>query len=179
MSDNLPERRRHGYNELEKKLNEHADAIEQRFHKRYRGMLIAFSVIGLACAIALFGFGILLSRQSVQQDKLVKQQKQLARLSSANRDLVFDIQEQRKNSIREICEADNKRNNDTSKAIIKVSQKTIQKAPSEAAREAIRQRIAVTLGLIDSLAPKEDCDKKVKAAVKPVDPKPADPAEGP
>lgn len=179
MSDDLPDRRRHGYEELEQKLNKQADAIEQRFHKRYRGMLMAFSVIGLTSALGLFGFGFLLARQSIQQDRLETQQKQLARLSAANRDLVVDIQQQRKASIRAACQDTNRRNTKTSYRLNKAAEKAAQEAPDAALKARIRESVKTSLGLIDSLAPKQNCEAIVKKAVKPIDPVPVDPAEGP
>lgn len=177
--DDLPDRRRHGYKELEKKLNDHVKAIEARFRKRYKGMLIAFSIIGIACAVALAGFGYLLNKQGDQQEDLQNQQEQLERLSAANRDLVFDIQEQRKDSIRRACEESNKRNEDTSTALTVAAGEDIQNAPNMAAQEEIRRRRDVTLALIDLIAPKRDCDKAVEDAVKPVDPVPVDPNKEP
>lgn len=190
MSENLPDRRRHGYQELYDKIESHLteiettldayiDRVETRFQKRYRGMLIAFSIIGITSAVALVGFGILLDRQGDQQDKILAQQMQLGRLSAANRNLVIDIQAQRKASIRSSCRDTNHRNEKTSQRLKDAAEEAAQKAPDAATKERIRQSVGTSLGLIDSLAPKADCDKKVEEAVKPIDPVPTDPSKAP
>lgn len=170
MSDRTPDRRRHGYQELEKKLNQHVDEIEARFKKRYRGMLIAFSIIGLSSAIALVGFGIVLREQGRQQDRFAKQQMLVTNLSKANRELGIDIQHQRKDSIRISCQDTNRRNLRTKARLIQEAKKYQKEAPNEAAREEIRRSRNVSLDLIDLNTPRENCEKRVKKLVKPVKP---------
>lgn len=58
--DQLPDRRRHGYKELEEKLEEHAHEMEDRLRKFFTKALIAFAIVGVTSAGSLLGFGILL-----------------------------------------------------------------------------------------------------------------------
>ena len=178
--EHLPDRRKHGYRELEEKLEAHVEElreehqkairqIEARFAKRYRGMLIAFSIIGLTSALALAGFGILLDRQGEQQDQLKIQQTQLASVVEANTQLALDIQQQRKDSIRATCQAQNDRHDATTASLIKEAGEDIANAPTAEAKEEIRRRRDVTLGLIDLVQPVENCDERVSDAVKPVE----------
>ena len=53
----LPDRRQGTHASLEQKLDEHVARIERRFHKRFLGMLAAFSAIGLTSFAALLGYG--------------------------------------------------------------------------------------------------------------------------
>lgn len=58
------DRRKHGYVELEEKINEHQKEIERRLRRFFIKALIAFAVIGCASAISIFGFGLVLKRQA-------------------------------------------------------------------------------------------------------------------
>lgn len=156
--DEMPDRRRHGYLELEEKLDAHAEAISRRFHKRFRGMLVAFAIIGMTSAIALAGFGVLLGDQretSNQLQVLVKQNEQAS----------IEIQTQRENSIRAQCQEQNARNRNTSNALIHAAGVDMASRTTEAEKAEVKRRRDVTLGLIDALAPVQDCDAKVKQAV--------------
>jgi precorrin-2 methylase len=51
-----PDRRKHGYKELENKLDRHAEEIKSRLEKFIRRGLVAFAIIGIFTALALFGF---------------------------------------------------------------------------------------------------------------------------
>lgn len=60
----VADRREVGWHEeLKEELTAHADRIETRLRRFYSRALGAFAVIGIACAIALVGFGIVLDAQ--------------------------------------------------------------------------------------------------------------------
>lgn len=62
-----PDRREEGWHEeLKKELTAHADRIETRLRRFYSRALGAFAVMGVACAVALVGFGIVLDSQKTQ-----------------------------------------------------------------------------------------------------------------
>lgn len=155
---NLPDRRANTYESLEKRLDEHIERIEDRFHKRFRGMLIAFSLIGITSAVALGGFSIVLEEQQEHTDRIEQ-------LAEENKALSQEIQAQRKDSIRALCEDQNARNKGTSQALIDAAQKDIDSRTTEAEKVENRRRRDVTLALIDALAPVQDCDKVVAEAV--------------
>src|SRR3954464_10824371 len=80
----VPDRRRHGYVELETKLENHVariegeiDAhtqrIEARFKKWFIVSLTAFAIIGLTSAIAIVGFGFILNEESNQNEQIQRQ----------------------------------------------------------------------------------------------------------
>lgn len=77
----LPDRRQHGYSELEKKLQDDVNEIELRQAKFFRGALLAFAIIGIACAIALLGFGLVLRKQS-HVTELIQLQRYIATLDN-------------------------------------------------------------------------------------------------
>ena len=154
----MPDRRRHGYAELEQKLDDHAAAIAERFRKRYRGMLIAFSIIGLTSAFALVGFGIVLREQGEQQDRIEE-------LAESNREFANDIQAQREKSVRSQCEDQNARNTATSDALIKAAKEDADKRVTAAAKKEVERRRDVTLALIDALQPVRNCDDVVALAL--------------
>lgn len=60
----VPDRREPGWHdELKEELTAHAERIEVRLRRFYSRALGAFAVIGIACAVALVGFGIVLDAQ--------------------------------------------------------------------------------------------------------------------
>jgi hypothetical protein len=60
----FPDRRLPGWHEeLVKELNAHAQRIETRLRHFYSRALAAFAIIGVACAVALAGFGVVLRAQ--------------------------------------------------------------------------------------------------------------------
>lgn len=61
------------YEDLKTELTEHADRLEDRLRRFYSRALGAFAVIGIACAIALAGFGIVLDAQKTTTEKIQKQ----------------------------------------------------------------------------------------------------------
>lgn len=60
----LPDRRKHGYAELEKRLEDHAISIEKRLARLIAKALLGFAVIGITSAGALLGFGVVLKEQN-------------------------------------------------------------------------------------------------------------------
>jgi len=156
--EGLPDRRRHGYKELEERLDAHAAEIAHRFKKRYRGMLIAFSIIGLSSAVALVGFGIVLEQQGNQQDRIEQ-------LAEENQTLALDIQSQRAKSVRLACEDQNDRNTQTSDALIAAAEEDAAQRETEAEKAEVRRRRDVTLALINALQPVKDCQEVVAIAL--------------
>jgi hypothetical protein len=150
MTDENRERRK-GYTDLE-------DRIDRRFHKRFRGMLLAFSIIGITSAIALAGFGILLQDQKDTADRL-------AILVKQNEEFSIEIQTQRQAAVLRSCQETNDRNRDTSARLNAAAAKDIASRDTEAEKNEVRRRRDVTLGLIDALVPLRDCQQIVKEAV--------------
>jgi hypothetical protein len=69
FAEGLPERRDlKWYNELRdhlrKELNDHADRIEARLHRFFMRALAALAIVGIASAVGLLGFGIVLKKQA-------------------------------------------------------------------------------------------------------------------
>lgn len=141
---NGPERRK-GQQELVEHFDEHADSIEARFQRFVKKALIGFAVIGLTSALALIGYGFVLREQGK---------------------IVADIQTQRENSLRSLCEDQNKRHDDTSKKLTDAAAKDEAARKTEAGKAEVRRRRDVTLALIDALSPHQDCDELVKQSVK-------------
>lgn len=149
---------RREYDDANAALNAHIEANDALLRKFFIGALIAFSIISLATAASLIGFGIVLHKQQ-------KTANQLAVLVRQNKDFGLDIQKQRRDSIIESCEVQNDRHNDSIAALKEGSDIDQQNAPNEAARVEIRRRRDVTIALLDALAPVEDCRAKAKEAV--------------
>jgi hypothetical protein len=59
----LPDRRKHGYVELEEKLDTHAHRLEARFERWLKLGLIAFTIMAMTSVVSLVGFGIILKQQ--------------------------------------------------------------------------------------------------------------------
>lgn len=130
-----------GYKELEDKLNAHAEDIRKRFRRWLILGFVAFACVGLTSSVALVGFGYLLSKQG---------------------ETTNEIQEQRKASIRASCEDQNTRHNSTTDGIRRAMRFAIKQHPGRAAQ--IKQNTQVSIGLIDLLAPYQDCVALVKRA---------------
>lgn len=69
-----------------------------------------------------------------------------------------EVQNQR----REVCTMNNKRHDDTYAALTKEAAADEAARPTEKGKAEVRRRRDVTLGLIDLLAPKVDCDTVVE-----------------
>lgn len=130
-----------GYKELEDRLTKHAQAVSDRFHRWLVIGLAAFSIIALSSAAGLVGFGILLNKQG---------------------NVTQDIQQQRAATIRGNCEDQNQRNYSTVVKLNKAVAFEIKKHPARA--EQIRQSAEVSIGLINALAPHQDCVQVVREA---------------
>lgn len=112
-----------GYEKLEKKLDNHANGIENRFHRWFVGGLIAFALMGLACSGSLIGFGILLTEQG---------------------NLTNKIQQQRYDSLLETCENQNTRHDD----VIKKIDDAVAEVPPPPARQRRAKESAKPFKLI-------------------------------
>lgn len=128
-----------GYRELAEKIDSHTRKIETRFRRWFIIGLTAFSCIALTSSAALVGYGILLS----QQNTLTRQ-----------------IQDQRKDSIRRACTDQNTRHDGTGYALRLAQKDAIKDHPEQ--KKEIDKQTEVSLGLIDALAPHQDCDAIVK-----------------
>lgn len=62
--DELPDRRRHGYKELNDKLEKHAAHIENRLRRFFTRALMAFAILGLTSAGSLLGYGLVLKKET-------------------------------------------------------------------------------------------------------------------
>lgn len=141
--DELPDRRRHGYADLERQLNQHAREIEERLNRFFSKALIAFAVIGMTSALALAGYGLVL-RSEARQNEL--------------------IQDQRREFVRFECEDVNTRNRNSTKALEAGAGQDIANATTQEAKDEIARRRDVTLVLIDRVLPIRDCDSLVRLA---------------
>lgn len=164
--DNRESNGRREYDDANAALDLHIKENDQRLRRFFKGALIALSIIGLATAIALAGFGIVLDNQQETSDQLKVLVKQSKKLALDNKAFAAEIQQQRRDSILESCTAQNKRHDGSVAALVKGSDEDQANAPNEAARKEIRRRRDVTIALLDALAPVEDCQQKVKEAVK-------------
>lgn len=149
---------RREYDDANQALDAHIKANDARLRRFFIGAMVAFSIIGLACTVALIGFGVVLREQQKTSD-------QLAILVKQNQQFTIDIQKQRKDSIIEGCTAQNARHNASLKALMEGSGIDLENAPDEKARAEIRRRRDVTIALLDALAPVEDCKAKASEAV--------------
>lgn len=97
----LPDRRKHTYAELEQKIDDHADHLEERLGTFIRRILIAFAIIGITCTLALAGYGLVLRAIQNQRREACLAQNQrhdatLATLNKIIKDAVRDHPEQAK-----------------------------------------------------------------------------------
>lgn len=155
FTDDLPDRRKHGYKELEEKLEEHAKENKAQLAGFISKSLIAFGIIGLMCTVALAGFGIVLGKLADQSDRAEE-------LAKENRALAVVIQKERRTE----CENTNLRHDGAVAALIKGSDEDQANAPNEAARKEIRRRRNVTIALLDALAPHQECEDEIKTKPK-------------
>lgn len=132
--EHLPDRRKHGYQELEERIDDQQRANEERIRHFFRRSIIAFGVIGLACTGALIGFGVLL----------------------------HEIQTDRKDFIQKTCKSQNERHDNTIATLYKISKQAQKDFPKRAAE--IRKSVSSNIVLIDALAPKQNCNALVRAS---------------
>lgn len=121
----LPDRRKHTYEELEVKLDAYINKIETRLSRWLRRGLIAFAIIGVACVVALAGFGIVL--RQIQQQR-------------------YDF-----------CVSQNERRTNTTATLVAAAKEDEDDRKTEAGKAEVRRRRDVTLGLIQAIAPNQDC----------------------
>lgn len=130
-----------GYKDLEDRLTKHADEVKARFHRWFVISLAAFAIIALSSAAGLVGFGVLLQNQGK---------------------VTHDIQLQRRANIRGNCEDQNQRNYVTIQRLNKALIFATKQHPER--KEQIRQSSQVSIGLINALAPHQDCRQVVREA---------------
>src|SRR4051794_5044631 len=70
----LPDRRKQTYASLEKRIDTHVAYLEAKLSKWIRRGLIAFSVIALACTLALIGYGAALHSVQGQRHEACENQ---------------------------------------------------------------------------------------------------------
>lgn len=153
----LPERRK-GYAQMEENLQTHAEEIEEQLRRFIRNAMIAFAIVGLCCAAGILGFGLVLREQGHQQD-------QIKSLAVKNHQITTEIQKQRATTVRENCEAVNKRHDTTIKLLIAAAKLEEKNSPTEEAKQAVRQRRMNDTTFIDSILPTQDCEKLVRIAL--------------
>lgn len=132
-----------GYNELKNKLQKVADTNEKRLHRWLIFGLLGFTIIGLTCTGALGGFGMLLGRQ--------------AKVGQT-------IQQQRREAIGDNCRDQNHRHDRTLGRLAKAEKNAEKKAKTRKRKMQIRNRAEVSIGLIDTLAPHQNCKAVVRRA---------------
>lgn len=161
----LPDRRKTTYADLEKKIDEHAEHLEERISNWIRRGLVAYAIIAFFCTVALIGFGFVLAEQQDTSD-------QLATLVDQNEQTAKDIQQQRADSTRISCENTNQRNVNTSAQLTALSKADEDQRKTEAGKKEVRRRRDVTLSLIDALSPVQNCDYLVDVVLGKVEPTP-------
>lgn len=144
----LPDRRKNTYEELEKRLDHHLEIIEDRFERWFRRGLIAFAVMALCCFAALFGFAINL----------------------------HEIKSNRELFVREACEQTNGRHDQTLARFEEAAAEGKRKHP-ELAQEIEESRDS-NIGIIEALAPHQDCDYLVKLSKGQIKPTPTPKPKG-
>lgn len=113
----------------ENAFEEYTSAVEKRLHRFFMKALAIFAIIGLTSSIALAGFGVVLSQ----------------------------VKDTRRDFVRDTCRAQNQRHDATVAEFHKVAEELKKKYPSRAVE--IDQSVESNLRLIDTLAPKQNCEK--------------------
>jgi hypothetical protein len=164
----MPEQdRREGENEaIRKRIDElqaayetfiaSTDATLARFSKRVYRLLAFLIVVMFACGYISIKADNSSSSNASRAKKLASQNNQLALKSSA---LALDIQMQRRQSIYDNCNDQNKRNANTIKALGVVATQAEKSDPSQATQ--IKSQIKSNVLLIDALVPTGDCTAEV------------------
>lgn len=141
---NPPDRRKEDYATLDQKIDERFNALTDRLARFISKALWGFAILGIACAIGLFGFGLVLHREALNAD---------------------NIQKQRKATIMRSCREQNVAHDKTYNKLIFLAKQDEDQRTTEAAKQEVRRRRDVTLGLIDALAPRQNCVMLVTQAV--------------
>lgn len=91
----LPDRRKNTYEQLEDRLDQHIDEIEGHLQKWIRRGLIAFSIIGVTCTLAVGGYGIVLRAIQNQRREacLAQNQRHNATLAALNKIVIDAIRD--------------------------------------------------------------------------------------
>lgn len=114
--EELPDRRKHGYADLEKQVEDHTKEVEDRLHKFFTKALATFALLGFISAGSLLGFGVVLQTQA---------------------DVSRKIQEQRFDAFRLNCEQTNDRYFAVISAINKAIAATPPKQRAQAEKSAV------------------------------------------
>lgn len=138
----LPDRRKTTYAELVKRVDDHAQHVEDRLRSFFLRALIAMAVIGITSAIGLFGFAYVLGQ----------------------------VKDTRQDFVQQNCSAQNKRHSDTINAFRAQAATLAKKHPEQAT--AIQESVSANLEIIDALAPVQDCAYLVKLSVGDATPTP-------
>jgi hypothetical protein len=122
------------YAQFEKRLDDHVAAIEKRFARFYKQALGGFAVLGISCVIAFVLYGIALGR----------------------------INSTRSNFVRDGCESQNARHDATYNKLFNAVYIQEQQHPEQS--KTLEANFKFTVGLIDALAPKQNCEHLVKVS---------------
>jgi hypothetical protein len=130
-----------GYRELQQQLERQAQEVQGRFHRWFIVGLIAYAIIALSSAVALAGFGIVLTDQN---------------------NTTTQIQQQRHDFTRSTCVDQNQRHDLTGKKLIAATRQAIHRTPGRKAE--IQRSSQTSLTLIDALVPKRNCEEVARKA---------------
>lgn len=86
-------------------------------------------------------------------------------LADENAQVVKQIQDERANNIRSSCQDQNTRHDDTVAALDKLADRDLKQADTPAEKVRAQQTIDGTKALVDALAPKGDCEQRVRELV--------------
>ena len=143
--EHIPERRKH-YQDLEDKVDAYQKANKAELKWFIKRALIAFAVIAIFTAVAIFGFGIVLTRQSQIFD---------------------DIQAQRYDVAYTLCIDQNRRHDRTFETLDRVAEEAATRAKTDAEKLQMEQGVASSKLLIEALQPRvEDCKQVAEDRVK-------------
>lgn len=138
----LPDRRKAEFNALDQKIDERFDILSDRIGRWIKKSGISLIIIGIACAIAILAFGIVLRREGNN---------------------AAEIQHQRRDSIARTCKDQNKRHDDTVIEFNRLADRAAVRNPKMA--EQIHDNVKANLRIIDAIAPKQDCVHLVTLAL--------------
>lgn len=122
-----------GYQELEDKIYERAEIFENRFHRWFLIGLVGLSFIALTSAVALIGFGVLLTKQG---------------------NLTNEIQEQRHHALLDACRDQNRRHDNV---IAQIDKAVAETPPPPPKKEREKQAKPFKLILEAAVPHTKDC----------------------
>lgn len=111
------------------------------------------------------GFLALLIGATLVGWRVVEVSQESTELTKANRQRIADVQRSREDTVRLACAEQNERHDGTIRTLDRLILETRKMHP-ERARRAAESRVGTVL-LIEALAPKRDCDKRVRELVHP------------